>query len=97
MNSFANVAQSADLPGWLTLGQVSIVPGPAKPSLHGSLSPSGFDLDVSNAAPGAWAVQGTSDFLVWTQLLTTNTSTSGWRAFDQISSSVRFYRVVGSQ
>ncbi|HWX20947.1 MAG TPA: DUF4832 domain-containing protein [Candidatus Binatia bacterium] len=95
--SLANVAQGADLPGWLTLGQVSIVSAPAKPSLHGSLSPSGFDLDVSNAAPGAWAVLGTSDFVVWSQLLSTNTSTSGWRVTDGISSPARFYRVVGSQ
>ena len=49
---FANVAQDADLPGWLTLGQVQIVPTPARPSLRGSLSGSVFNLTVSNAAPG---------------------------------------------
>jgi hypothetical protein len=92
---FANVAQDADLPGWLTLGQVSITA--SKPSLSGSVSPNGFDLDVNNAAPGAWTVENTSNLYSWTPLLSTNTTTSQWSVTDPISSSARFYRVVGTQ
>ena len=93
---FANAAQDADILGWLTLGQVSIVSAPARPSLSGNLSLSGFSLQVSHAAPGAWAVQCSLDCVVWTPLLSTNTSTSEWNVTDAISSSRRFYRVVGS-
>jgi hypothetical protein len=93
---FANAAQDADLPGWLTLGQVSISSAPARPSLRGALSRSGFTLLVSNAAPGAWAVQHSSNFTGWTLLLSTNTSTWEWGVSDAISSRGRFYRVVGS-
>ena len=94
---FANDAQDADLSGWLTLGQVSILSGPAKPSLHGSRSPSGFDLNVGNAAPGTWTVEETADLQHWTALLSTNTTTSEWSVTDAVSASERFYRVVGSQ
>jgi len=91
---FANDAQDADVPGWLTLGQVMVQP---KPSLHGSLSPSGFDLFVSNAAPGTWTVEKTSDLRTWTLLLSSNTSTAAWSVTDEASASARFYRLVGSQ
>jgi Domain of unknown function (DUF4832) len=93
---FANSAQGADLPGWLTLGQVSITAAPARPSLRGSISGREFDLFVSNAAPGAWAVQETTDLTGWNLLLATNTSTPSWSITDPISTSPRFYRVVGS-
>jgi hypothetical protein len=93
---FANAAQDADLPGWLTLGQVSISSAPATPSLRGALSPSVITLLVSNAAPGAWAVQHSSNFTDWTLLLSTNTSTWAWGVTDAISPLGRFYRVVGS-
>jgi len=94
---FANDTQDADLPGWLTLGQVSIRSSPAKPSLRGSRSLSGFNLNVSNAAPGTWTVEETADLQNWTPLLSTNTSTSEWSVTDEASASERFYRVVGSQ
>jgi hypothetical protein len=93
---FANAAQDADLPGWLTLGQVAISSSPARPSMSGMLSPSGFTLLVSNAAPGAWAMQHSSNFACWTLLLSTNTSTWQWSVTDALSSLGRFYRVVGS-
>src|SRR6185436_3004381 len=65
---FANDTQDADVPGWLTLGQVTIVSRPAKPSLRGSLSASGFDLIVRNAAPGTWTVAVTANLTDWTPL-----------------------------
>ena len=91
-----NAAQDADLPGWLTLGQVSIGSIPARPNTSGTLSPSGFTLLVSNAAPGVWAVQHSSNFACWTLLLSTNTTTWQWGVTDVLSSLGRFYRVVGS-
>jgi hypothetical protein len=94
---FANDTQDTAVPGWLTLGQVTITSSPAKPSLRGSLSPSGFDLNVSNASPGTWIVEGTTNLADWTPLLTTNTSTSDWSVTDEESTGVRFYRVVGFQ
>jgi hypothetical protein len=94
---FANDAQDMDLPGWLTLGQVSILSSPVKPALRGSRSPSGFDLNVSNAAPGTWTVEETADLQHWTPLLSTNTSTFEWSVTDEAPASERFYRVVGSQ
>jgi len=94
---FANDTQDADVVGWLTLGQVTIVSNPAKPSLRGSLSGSGFDLIVSDAAPGLWTVEGTTNLTDWSPLLVTNTSTSDWSVTDDESTAARFYRVVGSQ
>jgi hypothetical protein len=94
---FANGAQDADVPGWLTLGQVQILPTPARPLLRGSLSVSGFDLFVRNAAPGNWTVEKSTNLTGWTPLLVTNTSTSDWSVTDEASASARFYRVVGSQ
>ena len=94
---FANDTQDADVPGWLTLGQVTIVSSPAKPSLRGSLSASGFDLIVRNAAPGMWTVAVTTNLTDWTPLLSTNTSTSDWTVTDEAPAAMRFYRVVGSQ
>jgi hypothetical protein len=93
---FANDAQDGDLPGWLTLGQVSIGSATARPNVRGMLSPFGFALQVCNAAPGAWTVQDSSDFANWMPLLFTNTSTWEWGVTDAISSQRRFYRVVGS-
>jgi hypothetical protein len=94
---FANDTQDADLPGWLTLGQVKIVSSPARPTLRGSLSGSGFDLIVLNAAPGLWTIEDTTNLIDWTPLLSTNTSTTNWSVTDDASASARFYRVVNSQ
>jgi len=94
---FANDTQDADLPGWLTLGQVQIAPSPARPTLRGSLSGSGFDLIVLNAAPGQWTVEVTTNLISWTPLLSTNTSTADWSVTDEATASARFYRVVNSQ
>jgi len=93
---FANGAQDADAPGWLTLGQVSILPAPARPSLRGARSPSGFSLQVSNTIPGNWTVEWSPDCLNWVPLLSTNTTASEWSVTDATSFSRRFYRVVGS-
>jgi hypothetical protein len=91
---FANVAQNADLAGWLTLGRFSVVPGPAQPTLSAKCSLSAFELAVSNAAPGEWTVENTSNFAAWNPLLTTNTSTTAWSVTDVITSQAQFYRVV---
>jgi hypothetical protein len=91
---FANQAQDADLTGWLTLGQFSVLPDLTQPTLSGSSFPSGFVLQVSSAAPGTWIIEDTSNFLTWTPLLTTNTSTTQWSFTDEILSPARFYRVV---
>ncbi len=89
---FANQSQDADLAGWLTLGQFSVLP--AQPMLSASSFLSGFVLQVSGAAPGVWTVEDTSNFLTWTPLLTTNTTTTQWSFTDEILSPARFYRVV---
>jgi hypothetical protein len=91
---FANQAQDADLTGWLTLGQFSVLPDLTQPTLSGSSFPSGFVLQVSSAAPGTWIIEDTSNFLTWTPLLTTNTTTTQWSFTDEILSPARFYRVV---
>jgi hypothetical protein len=93
---FANTAQDADIPGWLTLGQVSILAVPARPSLNGTALLSGFSLQVSNAALGNWTVQCSLDCQDWAPLLSTNASTSEWNVTNALSFSRRFYRVVGS-
>jgi hypothetical protein len=93
---FANDAQDADRPGWLTLGHVSVAADAARPGLSGDLSLSGFTLRVSNAEPGVWTVQYSPDLANWNPLLTTNTSTREWNVTDAISSQGRFYRVVRS-
>ena len=92
---FANQTQDADLAGWLTLGQVSVLPDVTQPTLSGSCSLPDFNLQVSNAAPGIWTVERTSDFVIWTPLLTTNTRTAEWNVTDEVSSLAQFYRVVG--
>jgi Domain of unknown function (DUF4832) len=89
---FADLAQDADLVGWLTLGQFSVLPAP--PTLSGSLVPSGIFLQVAGAAPGMWAIEDTTNFLTWTSLLTTNTSMAQWNFTDEVLSPMRFYRVV---
>jgi hypothetical protein len=94
---FANAAQDAILPGWLTLGGFSVVSAPARPSLNGAISPTGFDLNVNNATPGLWTVEESSDFMEWIPFLETNTSTSQWSVTDGASAAARFYRVVASQ
>lgn len=91
---FANAAQDADLPGWLTLGRFSVVAGAAPPTLSGRFSGSIFELTVNDAAPGKWTVEKTSGFGVWTPLLTTNTSATQWSLTDVVSSLAQFYRVV---
>jgi hypothetical protein len=92
---FANTAQDANLSGWLTLGQVSITPVPAGPSLTGNLFMSSFSLQISNAVPGAWIVQCSSNCVDWTPMLSTNTSSPEWNVTDEISPIKQFYRVVG--
>jgi len=95
---FANDTQDADLPGWLTLGQVQIVPTPARPTLRGSLSGSVFNLTVSNAAPGLyWTIEKSTNLTGWTPLISTNTSTSDWSVTDEASAAARFYRAVNLQ
>jgi hypothetical protein len=89
---FADTTQDADLVGWLTLGQFSVLSTP--PILSGILVPSGFSLQVDGAAPGMWALEDTSNFLSWTPLLTTNTSTAQWNFTDEVLVPMRFYRVV---
>jgi Domain of unknown function (DUF4832) len=91
---FANQSQDADVVGWLTLGQFSILTNIAQPTLNGVSALPNFVLQVSNAAPGAWTVERTSDLVVWTPLLTTNTSSAGWNFTDEVSSVAQFYRVV---
>lgn len=93
---FANSAQDADVPGWLTLGQLSILPTPERPSLTGSASRSIFSLQVSNAAPGNWTVECSTDCRDWAPLLSTNTTALQWSVTDALTSSRRFYRAVGS-
>jgi hypothetical protein len=91
---FANETQDANLAGWLTLGQVSVLPA-RQPVLQGSRSETGFDLQVSGAAPGLWTVEYASELGSWTFLTATNTTTSQWTLTDQISGPARFYRVAG--
>jgi hypothetical protein len=91
---FANASQDADLAGWLTLGRFSVVAGAAQPALSGKCSVSGFELTVSNAAPGEWTVENTSNFAAWKPLLTTNTSTTQWSVTDVVKTLAQFYRVV---
>ena len=92
---FANETQDADLAGWLTLGQLTLPSWPERPLLQGRRSPAGFDLLVSNATTGHWAVEYSSDFGQWKQFSTTNSATSEWMITDETSSPARFYRVVG--
>ena len=92
---FANQTQNADIAGWLTLGQFSVLSNLAQPTLNVTSSSPNFVLQVSNAAPGAWTVERTLDFVVWTPLLTTNTITTEWDITDEVSSLTRFYRIVG--
>jgi hypothetical protein len=91
---FANQAQDADAPGWLTLGRFSVLPDLIPPTLRASAFPSGFTLQVNSAAPGIWTVEGTSNFITWAPLLTTNTSAAQWSFVDGIWAPARFYRVV---
>lgn len=91
---FANQTQDADLPGWLTLGQFSVLPDIAPPMLRAGAAFSSFTLQVNSAAPGLWTVEGTSNLVTWVPLFTTNTSTEQWSFMDPILFSARFYRVV---
>ena len=93
---FANAAQDLDVPGWLALGLVSILPTPAKPSLRGDLSAFGFTLQVSNAPPGVWTIQSSSDCLHWAASLSTNTTTLDWSFSEALRPFARFYRLLGS-
>lgn len=91
---FANETQDADLAGWLTLGRVTVLPA-RQPFLRGQRSETGFELQVSGAAPGLWTVEYTSGFGSWTFLTATNTTASEWTLTDQDSGTARFYRVTG--
>lgn len=91
---FANQTQDANVVGWLTLGQFSVLTNIAQPKLSGVYSHPDFFLQVSNAAPGVWTVERTPDLVVWTPLFTTNTSTAEWILSDPVSALVHFYRVV---
>jgi hypothetical protein len=93
---FENSAQDADAPGWLTLGEVSVIPTPARPGLSGAASGSAFTVQVSNAAPGTWTVERSPDCQDWAPLLSTNTTLSAWSVTDALDFARRFYRVVGS-
>ncbi len=92
--SFANTAQNADLPGWLTLGQFAVATAAAQPTLRASASPSGLAITVSNAGPGDWAVEDSIDLAEWEPLLITNTSTATWSVTGVVTSPARFYRLV---
>lgn len=95
---FANVTQDADISGWLTLGQVQIVPTPARPTLRGSLSGPNFNLSVSNAAPGLWwTVERSTNLTGWIPFFSTNTSATNWSVTDSAIAPARFYRVVNMQ
>ena len=89
---FADTTQDADLTGWLTLGQFSVLAAP--PILSGISVPSGFSLQVDGAAPGIWAIEDTSNFFTWTPLFKTNTSLAQWNFTDEVLSPMRFYRIV---
>jgi hypothetical protein len=90
--SFANTARNADLAGWLTLGSCSVAANP--PVLSAKFSLFGFELTVSNAAPGSWIVESTANLIDWSPLLTTNTTTTSWSLTDVFTSGTKFYRVV---
>lgn len=94
---FANDTQDADLAGWLTLGQVTVGPGPGQPVLQGLRSATGFELRVSGATPGLWNIEYTLDFVSWTFLTSTNSTTTEWTLTDQIPGPARFYRVAAPQ
>jgi hypothetical protein len=92
--SFADTAQNADLAGWLTLGIFSVLPGAAPPTMSAKHTTSGLELEVSNAWPGEWTIQNTSNLADWKPLLSTNTSTTAWSVTDVVTSLAQFYRVV---
>ena len=92
---FANQTQDADVTGWLTLGQFSVLPDLAQPKLNGISFFNSYVLQVSNAAPGAWTVEQSSNLVAWTPWLTTNTSEAEWEVTDNAPSLAQFYRVVG--
>jgi hypothetical protein len=92
--SFADTAQNADLPGWLTLGIFSVLAPAVPPTVSAKHTASGLELDVINASPGDWTVENSSNLAVWNPLLTTNTSTTAWSVTDVITSLSQFYRVV---
>ena len=91
---FANQTQDADVAGWLTLGQFSVLPNIAQPTLSGISSLPAFILQVSNAVPGAWTVERSPDLILWAPLFTTNTSSAEWSWTDNVSSLAQFYRVA---
>lgn len=91
---FANETQDQNLAGWLTLGQFSIPPGSGQPTLSGTCVPPGFALHINTAATGTWRVEGSSNFLTWFSLFTTNTTSTRWNYTDDLLLPARFYRVV---
>jgi Domain of unknown function (DUF4832) len=92
--SLADTARNANLPGWLTLGQFSVVAGTGRPTLTAAALQSTIEVIISNAPVGQWTVENTSNFISWNPLLTTNTSSTTWSFSDAISSIMQFYRVV---
>jgi hypothetical protein len=93
---FANSGQDADVSGWLTLGQLSILATPARPGLSVGASRSGFNLQVSNAAPGNWTVECSPDCQDWAPLFSTHTTASEWSTIETVTFPRRFYRVEGA-
>ena len=91
---FANQTQDQNLAGWLTLAPFSMPPTSGPPTLSGTCVPPGFTLKINSATTGTWTVEGTSNFLTWFSLFTTNTTTSQWNYTDQFLLPARFYRVV---
>jgi hypothetical protein len=92
---FANQTQGADQPGWLTLGNFTVLPDLAKPLLRGTLSNDEVHLSISGAATGTWIIEGTSNFSTWLPLLMTNIAVTNWSFSDPLTASQRFYRVKG--
>ena len=91
---FADQSQDADLSGWLTLGQFSVLPGILPPTLTGLYSPLGFILEVDSASTGTWTIEESSNLLTWTPLIITNVDTTQWSFTDKSVLPAQFYRVA---
>lgn len=89
---FADQSQDADLSGWLTLGQFSVLPAP--PTLTGIYSPFGFILQANSGSTGSWCIQESSNLLTWTLLITTNVETTQWSFTDKSILPAQFYRLM---
>jgi hypothetical protein len=91
---FADTAQDADLPGWLTLGRFSVAAASGRPTLHASALPSAIEIAISNAAPGDWALERTPDLFQWSVVVMTNASATTWSVTDGSAAKMQFYRLV---